>query len=123
MENGKITVAENLKNGIGFGTTELHVIRAKKGRVLPRYIFYLLRTKYFRNLAKQSMTGASGHKRVPESFIKEFKYPIPSLEIQTPIVEQLDKEMEALEKVRFLNEQAYKRINEILSEVWVGDNS
>src|SRR5687768_15048500 len=30
MENGKIAIADNLTNGIGFGSTEFHVIRLKQ---------------------------------------------------------------------------------------------
>ena len=29
MENGKMAVARKLKNGIGFGSTEFHVVRAR----------------------------------------------------------------------------------------------
>ncbi|MFH1255051.1 MAG: restriction endonuclease subunit S [bacterium] len=118
MENGKSALAENLENGIGFGSTEFHVIRVKKNIALSKYIYYLIRTKYFRNCAKEKMTGASGHKRVPEEFMLSFKYPIPSLEIQKQIVAQLDKEMEALEKVRELKKQAEERLNKTLEEVW-----
>lgn len=118
MENGKIVVAKNLYNGIGFGTTELHVFRAKPDKVLPRYIFYLVRTKHFRDRARESMTGASGHKRVPEKFLMEFPYPLAPLSIQQEIIAKLDKEMEALEDVRLLRQEAERRIEKIISEVW-----
>ncbi|BBO19064.1 N-6 DNA methylase [Candidatus Brocadia pituitae] len=118
MENGKIVIAKNLCNGIGFGTTELHVLRAKSNKVLPRYIFYLLRTKYFRDRARESMTGASGHKRVPEKFLMEFPYPLAPLPVQQEIVAKLDREMEALEGVRLLRQAAERRIEMIISDVW-----
>ena len=41
MENGKIAIVENLKNGIGFGSSEFHVIRSSD-KVLPKFIFYCL---------------------------------------------------------------------------------
>ena len=43
-----------------------------------------------------------------------------TLEIQQKIVEELDREMEALEKIKLLKEKAEKRIEEILDEVWGG---
>jgi len=43
---------------------------------------------------------------------------LPPLEIQQKIVEELDREMESLEKVKLLKEKAEKRIEEILNEVW-----
>ncbi|MEK9133058.1 MAG: N-6 DNA methylase, partial [Patescibacteria group bacterium] len=118
MENGKSAVAENLINETGFGSTEFHVIRALMDKALPKYIYYILRTKHFRELAKEKMTGASGHKRVPESFLREFKWPLPPLEIQRQIVEKLDRQMQALNGVRLLKSEAEKRIEEILAGVW-----
>jgi hypothetical protein len=111
-------LVKNLTNGIGFGSTEFHVFRAKPEKLIPKYIYYFLRTKKFRELAKEKMTGSSGHKRVPESFLKEFCYPVPSLEVQRQIVEKLDRQMAALESVRFLKSEAEKRITEILSGMW-----
>lgn len=121
MENGKSAVAQDLVNSIGFGTTELHIIRCHPNKATPKFIFYIIRTKHFRGLAKETMTGASGHKRVPESFLLNFKFPLPPLEVQKQIVEELDKEMEALEKVKLLKQKAKKRIEKILEEVW-GEN-
>lgn len=118
MENGKIAIARNLSKGIGFGTTELHVFRAKAEKAAPEYIYYLLRTKRFREKAAEYMTGASGHKRVPEKFLLDFPYPLPPLPIQQEIVAKLDKEMEALESVRLLRQEAEKRIENIIAEVW-----
>ena len=37
MENGKVALTDNLKNKIGFASTEFHVIRAG-GEILPDYI-------------------------------------------------------------------------------------
>jgi len=31
FENGKMSIAKNLKNSIGFGSTEFYVLRAKRG--------------------------------------------------------------------------------------------
>lgn len=84
MENGKTALAENLKNGIGFGSTEFHVFRTNPNKLIAKYIYYFLRTKKFRELAKEKMTGASGHKRVPESFLKEYVYPLPPSRNPTP---------------------------------------
>lgn len=39
MENGKCALATGLDNGIGMGSTEFHVIRADKERVLPAFLF------------------------------------------------------------------------------------
>lgn len=52
MENGKITIAQNLKNGIGFGSTEFHILRAKEN-VLSKWLFYFLWNPEFREKRKR----------------------------------------------------------------------
>ncbi|MFA6285218.1 MAG: restriction endonuclease subunit S [Parcubacteria group bacterium] len=100
MENGKIAIAKNLKNGIGFGTTEFHVIRAGKD-VLPEWIYYILRQPFFREEAQQKMTGSAGQKRVPVQFLEKYKISLPSLAEQKKIVARLD---ELSGKIRQLQE-------------------
>ena len=89
MENGKVAIARNLKNGIGFGTTEFHVIRTSK-EVLPEWIYYIIGQPAFREIAKTRMTGSAGQKRVPVQFLEKFKIPLPPIAEQKKIVAHLD---------------------------------
>lgn len=41
FENGKAGIARNLKNGIGFGSTEYIVIRADNSVIYPEWIFII----------------------------------------------------------------------------------
>ncbi len=91
FENGKGALAEGLENGIGFGTTELHVLRAGQ-KVDCRYLFYLSLSDHFRCLGAGSMYGAGGQKRVSEDFIRDFRHPIPSEPEQRAIAAFLDRE-------------------------------
>lgn len=50
--------------------------------------------------------------------LKSVEFILPPLEIQRQIVEKLDRQMQALEGVRLLKEEAQKRIEEILTKVW-----
>jgi type I restriction enzyme, S subunit len=90
MENGKCAVARDLKNGIGFGSTEFHVSRPQS-RVLSQYIFYFLTQKSLRRLAENSMTGSVGQKRVPTQFFRELEIPLPPLAEQQRIVARLEE--------------------------------
>ena len=76
MENGKFVIARNLINGIGFGTTEFHVLRPKEN-ILPEYIRYYMIQKSFREIAQKNMTGTAGQQRVPEAFFHKIKIPMP----------------------------------------------
>ena len=91
FENVKRAVVTGLTNGIGFGTTELHVLRPNYN--INRYfLFYLTLSYDFRKLGESEMYGSAGQKRVPEEFIKNLKHPIPSLSEQHAIAAFLDRE-------------------------------
>jgi type I restriction enzyme, S subunit len=91
FENGKGAIAENLINGIGFGTTELHVLRPRTN-LNSRFLFYVTISHPFRHLGAAEMYGAGGQKRVPEDFVKDFRQPIPLLPEQRAIAAFLDRE-------------------------------
>ena len=99
MENGKVAIARDLKNGIGFGTTEFHVIRASK-EVLPEWIYYIVGQPSFREIAKTRMTGSAGQKRVPVQFLEKFKIPLPPVAEQKKIVARLDLLSEKIKNLR-----------------------
>jgi type I restriction enzyme S subunit len=67
FENGKGAIAANLEHGIGFGTTEIHVIRPTK-LVDREFIFYLTQSHPFRGFGATQMYGTAGQKRVPDWF-------------------------------------------------------
>jgi type I restriction-modification system DNA methylase subunit/restriction endonuclease S subunit len=85
MENGKCAVARGLKNKIGMGSSEFHVIRVDQEKVLPDFVFGFLNRAEVRKIAERNMTGSSGHRRVPESFYAELKIPVPPPKVQTQI--------------------------------------
>jgi type I restriction enzyme S subunit len=99
MENGKSAIATKLYNGVGFGSTEFHVIRANKKLLLPKFLHYFIRQQSFRNMAKSRMRGAVGQQRVPKDFLDDVKLPLPPLSEQRRIVEILDQ-ADALPKKR-----------------------
>src|SRR5262249_19653156 len=69
MENGKAAVVPAIDSGLGFGSTEFHVLRPRPG-TNPRYIWHLVRQPSFRKLAESHMTGSVGQARVPVSFLR-----------------------------------------------------
>ncbi len=105
MENGKGAVAKKLCNGIGFGSTEFHVLRPIAGKSNPYWIYVLTTFQKFRTDAANNMTGSAGQRRVPSSFLKNYKVAIPPLELQeqfAAFVRQTDKSKLNKEKVYYL---------------------
>lgn len=93
FENGKRALMRDLKGGIGFGTTELTVLRAEPSQTTPEFLFWLLSTPEFRKTGEAHMYGAGGQKRVPDDFVREFAAPLPPLPEQQSIARFLDKEV------------------------------
>ncbi len=92
FENGKGAIAEGLTNGAAFGTTELHVVRPRSG-LDARFLFYLTLSHPFRGIGASTMYGAGGQKRVPDTFIRDFRPGIPTDEAeQRAIATFLDRE-------------------------------
>jgi type I restriction enzyme S subunit len=91
FENGKGALAAGLENGIGFGTTELHVLRVAASAD-ARFVFYLTLSDHFRRLGAATMYGAGGQKRAPEDFIRNLRHPLPSEPEQRAIAAFLDRE-------------------------------
>lgn len=91
MENGKVSIVNNLKNGIGFGSTEFHVIRLNSGQMPNRFVFFFLVRESFRRDARMHMTGSAGQLRVPKIYLEEAPIPLPPLAEQHKIVEEIDR--------------------------------
>ncbi|OLL33744.1 hypothetical protein BTH42_00240 [Burkholderia sp. SRS-W-2-2016] len=85
FENGKGALATSLLSGIGFGSTEFHVIRAKKGHALPSFLHLHTRDESFRRSGERSMVGSAGQKRVPADFLREYEIGLPSIPEQQKI--------------------------------------
>lgn len=77
MENGKAAVARDLINGVGFGTTELHVLRPGP-TISPDWLYLFVRSRETREAARSSMRGGAGQQRVPEEFFEQCEVVAPS---------------------------------------------
>ena len=109
MENGKGAVARGLYNGIGFGSTEFHVLRPISGKTNPYWLYMLTAFSQFREDAANNMTGSAGQRRVPASFLENYRVSVPPMGLQeqfAAFVEQTDKSKfdlkQSLEKLETL---------------------
>ena len=90
FENGKLGIASNLKNGIGFGSSEYIVFRPDSS-VDSEWLYYYLSRETFRIEGAARMSGAVGHKRVAREFVEKYPVPVPPLPEQQRIVGILDE--------------------------------
>ena len=113
FENGKGALIRGTLGGVGFGTTELHVLTP--GPDLDgRFLYYITVDPSFRQLGVASMTGSAGQQRVPEDFVRDVRVRVLRLSQQRTIADYLDRETARLDalvaaKERVLGLLAEKR--------------
>ncbi|WP_277574897.1 restriction endonuclease subunit S [Xanthomonas euvesicatoria] len=93
FENSKACVFSNLVNGLGAGTTELHVVRPVGETLDPRYVLAYLKSPQFLLVGETKMTGTAGQKRLPKDFVDTNPFPLPPLAEQHRIVAKVDELM------------------------------
>ena len=114
MENGKCALAENLTNQIGFGSTEFHVIRAAN-KERAKYVLEYINRKYIRKVAASNMTGASGHRRVPQYFYEQMPIPDAPQDVIEKIVNECNTIDKEVEKARKQISEAESKIEKVFS--------
>jgi len=97
FENGNVAVARGLKGGIGFGSSEIFVLRPGK-KVSSQYLFYLVQGSPFRDGACATMCGVGGLKRISPDFTRTFEFDLPDDNEQRRIVAYLDEKTAAIDR-------------------------
>jgi type I restriction enzyme, S subunit len=110
MQNGKHAIVADLIDGIGFGSTEFHVIRALDG-IVPAWIHLFLRWNATLAEAKRSFTGAVGQQRVPTSFLENLQIPIPRPNQRVELADLANKKLEEVEALRLITLARLAEIN------------
>ena len=112
FENGNIAIANEMKEGIGFGSSEIFVLRMNK-KVLNSYMFYITQSSNFQDGACATMCGVGGLKRISPLFMRTYELDIPSISNQQHIVDYLNKKLTKIdERIEVLEKQkdAYMRL-------------
>lgn len=122
FENGKGGIAYGLFNGIGFGSTEFHVLRPGP-EIDVRFLYYATICRPFREIGVAMMKGSAGQKRIPAGFLSDFVMPFPDIEEQRLIVRFLDYSVHLMnhlirakrQQIKLLIEQKQVIINQAVT--------
>ncbi|WP_279129268.1 restriction endonuclease subunit S [Helicobacter winghamensis] len=131
LENGKTAFVDFLQDDeIAFGSTEFIVLREKATISDKDFLYYLARSKHFREVAIKSMTGSSGRERVQIEVLRDFTFLLPPLTIQQKIAEILssfddkidllhrqNKTLESLALTLFRHYSTYKELDSIIGDI------
>lgn len=104
-ENCKGYHVRGLVNGLGFGSTEFHVLRARPG-INCRMIYHLSVARDVRQKAAGMMGGSAGQQRVPSDFFRHFKLSSRWLDRQDELAALLDSVSITIETTEELIQQA-----------------
>lgn len=121
MENGKGAIMRNLVNGIGFGTTEFHVLRPFQNISTSEWLYHLTSNKEFRKQAEANMTGSAGQKRVPKDFFKKFKVICPPLPLQNQFAERVQAIEDQKTKAQASLEKSEELFQSLLQRAFNGE--
>jgi type I restriction enzyme S subunit len=108
MQNGKAAIATNLENGLGFGSTEFHVLRPDTAKITPEWIWHFVRQGSYRREARHHFQGAVGQQRVPASFLEGTIIPLPPLREQRRIVARIKECLDRVEEIETLRSESLK---------------
>ena len=113
MQNGKSAVANELVNGLGFGSTEFHVIRPGR-TVLSKWLWYFVRQRSVLEHGQQHFRGSAGQRRVPADFLRNLMVPVPTVAEQYRVVCRIDECMDRIDEIRKLNSEAAREAAALL---------
>lgn len=100
FENGKGGHVFGLHSGVGFGSTEFHVLRAHDKRDV-RFLHHHVMARAFRKNGERYMTGSAGQRRVPAEFIEDYRVPLMDAERRhraATILDAADREIDLLQQ-------------------------
>jgi type I restriction enzyme S subunit len=115
MENGKGCIAKGLKNGIGFGSTEFHVIRPNQDTLNSDFVYQITMTKHFRLSAEKKMTGSAGQRRVPSGFLSSYEIILPPISLQNKFaakVEKIEEQKKVMQQLLAKLEENFKALQQ-----------
>ena len=97
LENRKSMILKNLPNGIGAGTTELHIFRS--AIVDPKFALYFFKSDHFINQCVGTFNGVVGQQRVGKNIIEDIMFPLPPYKEQRRISERITQIFMCLDKI------------------------
>jgi type I restriction enzyme S subunit len=98
FENGKLGIARNLVNGVGFGSSEFIVLRPDM-TVDAEWLYYFLSRAEMREEGSRITYGTVGQRRLPREFIADYLIPVPPISEQKRIVRILDEALDGIATV------------------------
>ena len=100
MQNGKSCIVDKLPNGVGFGSTEFHVLRVLAPGISKEFVMEFISQATLRRVATYAFTGSAGQQRVPAKFLENLPFPSLPKARQDEIVSSIKAVREEVRRLR-----------------------
>lgn len=98
-------------------STGFAVLRVNKDKLISKFLYYLVFQEFVLSQMINLM-GKGAYPSINQKDVNSLKIPIPNLEIQQIIVEQIEKEKEAVNSSQQLVEIFEQKIKDRIAKVW-----
>lgn len=122
FQHARATVVNRLQNGVGAGSSELHLLRPEPG-VDARFLAYVVRCPTFIAEGVTAYQGVAGLQRVPSDFVADWPIAVTNVEEQRRLADFLDDQVARFnravalrkEQLETLTERTLASVSEILA--------
>lgn len=123
FENRKSMIIQNLKNGIGAGSTEFVVLR--QSAMNQFFTYYLITDERFIRGGLGTYSGTVGQQRISMDFVRNYPVPVPPRTVQNKLVDLIEREFQRIRKAEELIhaalDSAEERKQSILHKAFTGE--
>ena len=99
FQNRKSVIANSLSNGVGCGSSEFHVLRAREGILDRKFLLMFVKSPWFIAYGVENFKGTAGQQRVGSADLKNCPFPLPPLAEQRRIVSKLSGLLPIVERL------------------------
>jgi restriction endonuclease S subunit len=117
FENSKAGIFTGLVNGIGAGTTELHIFRQVNKAIFSEYVYMFFKSPNFLKEGESKMTGSAGQKRVPSDYIRSCLFPLAPTAEQHRIITKVQHLMIMVNQLEQQVAQSQTQTEQLLQAV------
>ena len=117
FENKKSVVFNGLINGYGAGTTELYIVRAISGLVIPEYLLNFFKRDDFIAGGVLTFSGDVGQQRVTKDYVANYLFTLPPLNEQQRILNAVHNVNSLIESIENSKDNLKVDINRIKAKI------
>jgi len=90
FENRKSGIVREVKNDVGFCTSDIYVIHGYSDTILPEYIYRMISSERILTAGKAQMIDHGKVRRLPVGFVSNYEIPLPDFCDQVDLMDEIE---------------------------------